>query len=120
MSCIFYVGIQSMRRNPVVTVEPSSPRIVEGGSLDISCKVAGVESGSVRFSWSKVGSPELPENTAARGNLIRLDSNLRLSQVGFINLIVFLICVYASHCIFDLSSCISLYPRSRFMYLTVS
>ena len=59
----------------MVVVEPSSPRIVHGGSLDISCTVEGFESSAVKFTWSKVGSVDLPENTAARGNLIRLVTN---------------------------------------------
>jgi hypothetical protein len=64
-------GIQPLRRKLTVFVEPSTPRVVENGSLDINCKITGAESGSVQFTWSKVGSDELPRNARAIGNLIR-------------------------------------------------
>ena len=59
-----------MRRKPVVTAEPSLSKPYPGGSLDVSCKGEGMESGYIKLSWSKVGS-ELPENVRTRGNLIR-------------------------------------------------
>jgi len=73
-------GTQPMRRKPTVMIEPSLPRPYLGGSLDISCKVDGVDQESVNLSWTKVGS-EMPDNVRTRGNLIRF-VELRMENMG--------------------------------------